>query len=407
MTTQHEHVAASPQRARKAVLVHFAVSGAGLGVWAARLPAVKDGLHLTDGDIGLVLFISAIGAMLSLRAAGRIIERYGSRRTTQLAGVATAAAFVMPALARNVPTLALALFYLGVTLSLTDVAINSQAVAIESRVAKPIMSSFHAAFSVGGILGAGIGALTAKVELSYRTTFACVSAGLLVAILIANRSVLRAPETERRPHDVARDRSRLPQRKALLALGLIGLASFIAEGAAADWATIYLRDVTGATEALAAIGFVVFASTMTVGRLAGDWLAARHGALPLIRAGTALAGVALVAALSIGTIAAAFVGFALLGIGLSIVVPQVFSAAGAIAPGRAAAALSFVSSIAYVGFLTGPAAIGALAQQTSLRIALLIPAGLVLVSSLLASRLHTAEAGSTPLVLADAGANSA
>ena len=394
---------ASARSARLAILVHFAVSGTGLGVWAARLPSVKESLRLDDGDIGVALFVSAIGAMLSLRAAGRTIERYGSRRTVVAAGIAVTAAYLLPAAANSLVTLSMVLFFFGVSLSLQDVAMNSQAVAIEKRIAQPIMSSFHAAFSVGGILGAVIGALTAKLEVSYRATFAVVSVLLFIAIVVANKSVLRAAETEPRPHDVQRDTSPLPGRRALIALGVVGLASFIAEGAATDWTTIYLNDEAGASEAVAALGFVVFAGTMTLGRLLGDRLATRYGALPLIRAGTLLAGVALVATLAVGTIAAGFVGFAALGFGLSFVVPQVFSAAGAIAPERAAAALSFVSSISYLGFLVGPAVIGALAKQTSLRIALLVPAVLVLVSSVLASRLHTATAGPDEPVLAEVG----
>jgi predicted MFS family arabinose efflux permease len=298
--------------------------------------------------------------------------------------------FGLPAAARGLPALGVALVALGASASMQDVAMNSQAVAIERRIARPIMSSFHAAFSIGGIVGAGIGAVTARLELSFRPTFAAVAAVLSVALLVANRWLLDSPETDRRPAHVARDRSRLPQRNALLALGCIGFASFIAEGAAADWTTIYLRDNTGSSEAIAAIGFVVFSATMTAGRLVGDRVAARFGALPLIRAGTALAGIGLAIALAIGTTAAGFFGFAVLGAGLSIVVPQVFSAAGAIAPLRAAAALSAVSSISYLGFLTGPSSIGAVAHWVSLRTALLIPAVLVLAASLLASRLHAA-----------------
>ncbi|MEP7055008.1 MAG: MFS transporter [Actinomycetota bacterium] len=381
----------SPTRARAAVIVHFLCTGSVLGVWAARLPAVKHGLRIHDGDIGLVLFVGAFGALLSLRAAGRLIERYGSRRTTQFAGVVLTASFVLSAGAWNLTGLAVALFVISSSASLQDVAMNAQAVAIEHRLERPIMSSFHAAFSLGGIVGAAIGAATAKLGVSYRSTFAGVSAVLFLTILVANRWVLDAPETRRRPHDVERDRTRLPERKALLALGFIAFVSFIAEGAAADWTTIYLRDNTSASAATAAVGFVVFSGTMTAGRLSGDRVAARFGALPLIRLGTGVAGAGLLFAVAIGSTAAGFVGFALLGIGLSIVVPQVFSAAGALAPGRAARALSTVSSIAYLGFLAGPATIGVVARQVNLRVALLIPAALVLGGSLLASRLHGAD----------------
>lgn len=384
--TDSEQTAAA--RPRAAVVAHFLCNGVGLGVWASRLPAVKDQLAIDDRDLGLVLFLAALGAMASLRAAGRVIERFGSRPTTAVAGLALMAAFALPAASVGLPSLGLSLLALGATVSMQDVAMNSQAVAIERRYGRPIMSSFHAAFSVGGMVGAGIGALTASLAISFRPTFVVVSAIAVVAILVANRFLLDAPETGRRPAHVERDRTRLPERGALLALGAIGFASFVAEGAAADWTTIYLRDGTGSTEAVAAVGFVVFSVTMTAGRLAGDRLAARFGAMPLIRAGTALAGAGLVTAIAVGTTAAGFLGFAALGAGLSIVVPQVFSAAGFIAPTRAAAALSWVSSISYLGLLVGPASIGALSHEANLRVALLMPAVLVLAASVLASRLH-------------------
>lgn len=376
-------------------MTHFLCGGLGLGVWAARLPAVKTALRLQNGDIGLVLFVAAIGSLGSLRVAGLVIERFGSRRTTQVAGLAHAAAFLFPALARDLPTLAVALFAVGAAASMQDISMNTQAVAIEHRAVRPIMSSFHAAFSIGGIVGAGIGALTAQVGLAYRPTFAIVTALLLIAIYAANRGLLDAPETQRRPAEDERDRTPLPHRAALLALGAIGLVSFVAEGAAADWTTIYLRDDTGASEVVAALGFLAFSVSMTAGRLTGDAVAARFGALPLIRAGTAVAGIGFAIAIAVGTTAAGFLGFAVFGIGLSIVVPQVFSAAGAMAPGRAAAALSWVSSISYLGFLAGPATIGAVARQTNLRLALVIPTVLVLGSSLLASRLHAADPSSS------------
>lgn len=357
--------------------------------WASRLPALKADLNIDDGDVGLVLFFGAIGALSALRAAGRVIERFGSRRTTAVAGLVLMATFALPAAARNLPTMALAMLAIGMGASMQDVAMNSQAVAIERRIQRPIMSSFHAAFSIGLGLGAGAGALAAKADVSYRVLFVVSSALAAVAIGMLNRSLLDAPETAARPADVARDRSRLPQRSALLALGAVGFASFIAEGAAADWTSIYLHEETGATDALAATGLAVFSVTMTAGRLAGDKLAARFGALPLIRAGTALAGSGLLVALIVGTTVAGFAGFAVLGAGLSIVVPQVFSAAGAIAPERAAAALSTVSSISYLGFLAGPATIGAISRSFNLRAALLIPAVLVLAGSVLASRLHS------------------
>ena len=385
----------SPYSARRAVMVHFLVNGVGIGIWASRLPSVKQGLHLEDGQVAIVIFMGAIGAMLSLRAAGPLIERFGSRRTTQIAGLCMMLSLLIPATANGVVQLGFGMLAFAGAASFQDVGMNSQAIAIEHRIAKPIMSSFHAAFSIGGILGAAGGAFTAKLDVSYRLTFVIFSAVLFVAVAVANRWLLDAPETASRDRENVRGRGGLPHRGVIIALGIVGLSSFVAEGSAADWTAIYLRDNTGATAAVAAIGFMLFNVTMTIGRLAGDKLATRFGAMFLVRAGTAVAGVSLAIGLVLRSTIAGMAGFAVMGLGLSIIVPQVFSAAGQLVPDRAPAALSLVSSISYLGFLTGPAAIGAVAHALDLRVALFIPAALVLGGSLVASRLHTA--GDSPL----------
>ncbi|HZG94461.1 MAG TPA: MFS transporter [Mycobacteriales bacterium] len=378
----------SPTAARSAVLVHFLANGVILGIWASRLPAVKHELGLADRDVAAVIFAGAIGAMLSLRVAGHVIERFGSLRTTRIAALFMMLSLLLPAVATSMPTLSAGMLLMAGGASFQDVGMNSQAVAIERRIGRPIMSSFHAAFSIGGIAGAGAGALTAKIALSYRASFVIVSLLFTVAVVAANRWLLDAPETSRIEKDDVRGRRDLPHRGTMIALGLIGLASFVAEGAAADWTAIYLREGTGSTHAVAALGFMVFSVTMTAGRLAGDRLAARFGAMALVRLGTIVGGVGLAAGLLLQSTPAGVAGFAVLGLGISVVVPQVFSAAGQLAPGRAPAALALVSAISYLGFLTGPAVIGAIADVTDLRTALLIPAALIAAASFVASRIH-------------------
>ncbi|MDP9417125.1 MAG: MFS transporter [Actinomycetota bacterium] len=389
----------APKAARLAVLLHFLANGIGMGVWASRLPSVKHDLGLSDGQVAVVIFAGAIAAMASLRLAGPMIERFGSRRTTQVAGTFMMLSLLMPAAAGGLVTLALGVVLIAAGSSFQDVSMNSQAVAIERRMERPTMSSFHAAFSIGGIVGAGFGALTAKLDLSYRVTFAIASAVLTVAVLLANRWLLDAPETASRDRSEVQGTRDLPHRAALLVLGAIGVASFVAEGSATDWIAIYLRDNTASSAAVAALGFMAFNVTMTVGRLFGDRLAARFGAMPLVRAGTALAGVGSAAGLLLGTTPAGIAGFSVMGLGLSIVVPQVFSAAGQLAPDRAPAALSLVSAISYLGFLAGPAAIGAVAEIANLRLALLIPAALVLVASVVASRVRVPSGAPVPAPL--------
>ncbi|HUG84833.1 MAG TPA: MFS transporter, partial [Euzebya sp.] len=372
------------RRARIGVLGHFLVNGAGLGLWASRLPAVKADIGLSDGQIGLVLFVGAIGAMSALKVAGPVIERVGSRRATQVSGLCVAIAFGAPAVATSFATLAAAMLMIAAASSFQDVGMNTQGVLVQRRYGRPLMSSFHASFSIGLAAGAALGAAAAALGLGFRPTMVAGAAVLFVVVLGANRWLLNIAETARRDPSQGRVRARLPHRGLLIALGIIGFASFITEGAAADWAAIYLSDETGASESIAAVGLVAFSTTMTIGRLLGDRLAARLGAMLLIRSGTALAGCALGAGLLLGGTGVGIAMFGILGIGLSIVVPQVFSAAGSLAPDRTPAALSLVSLLSYSGFLLGPATIGALADLTSLRWALLLPAALVLLAMLVA-----------------------
>lgn len=373
------------RRARLAVLAHFLVNGASLGVWASRLPAIKAEIGMTDSQIAAATFVGAVVAMLSLRAAGPLVERVGSRRTLQVAGALVVTAPGLTASATGYGLFVVATGVSFMAASFHDVGMNSQGVAVERRLGRPVMSSFHAAFSIGSITGAAVGAATAGADVSYRTTFVMVAAALLALVLVANRSVLAAPVG---PREEGSTREPLPQRPLLLTLGVLALMCFVAEGAAMDWTAIYLQDHTGAAAAVAALGFLVFNACMTAGRLAGDRLAVRFGALPLVRTGTAIGGVGLAVGLVLGTTPAGLVGFAVLGAGLSVVVPQLFSTAGAVAGERAPSALALISSIAYVGFLAGPAVIGAVAHWQGLRVALLVPAVLVLTGSLVASRLH-------------------
>lgn len=377
------------RRARIAVLVHFLVNGAGLGIWAARLPALRDELGLTVGDIGTVLFIGGLAAVLMLRIAGPVIERHGSRRVTQIAGVLGMLAFAAPAAATSFATLVVAMLLITSAISFQDVGMNSQGIAMERRWERPLMSSFHAAFSVGLAGGAALGGAAAELGITYRTTFVAGALLWLAAVLAVNPWLLRDPGKGRQDRAEKKARGPLPHRALLIALGVIGFASFIGEGAAVDWTALYLTDETGAREGVAAVGVVAFSTAMVVGRLAGDRLAARFGALPLIAVGTGVAGSSLALGVLVGGTWVGIAAFAFVGIGLSIVVPQVFAAAGTLAPERTASALSLVSMLSYTGFLLGPATIGRLAEWWTIGQALLLPATLVLGATLIAVRLLT------------------
>lgn len=372
------------RNARLAILGYFFLLGGAGATWAARLPAIKAGLHLTDGRLGLVLFAMPAGSVLTLPLSGRIVDAFGQARVMRAAGVTLAVALVALGLPTHLPVLMVAAACYGAVAGLLDVAMNAAGSRLERGYGRPILSSLHAGYSVAGIAGAGVGGLFAWQRVSPRVTFAAVAVPLAGFAIIAARwaDVPDAPAH----HEPARTR-KLSPRQILIAiwvLGLLGLCGQIGEGSAGDWSAVYLHTNLHAAPGVAALGIVAFSAAMTAGRIAGDQLAARFGPAALVRGSGLLAGLGLAGGLLIPSAAAAIAGFALLGAGLAGIFPQVVSTAGRLDPARAGRNISTIAAVSYTGLLGGPVAIGAIAGGIGLRNALLIPAGLSLLAAALA-----------------------
>jgi MFS family permease len=355
---------AALRRARAAVTTIFLLNGVLFGSWAARVPAVKERLGVGEAGLGVVLAGIAVGALASMPLAGWWSARLGSRATTR-AGLALSCVVVpLPALvASPYPAFALTLAF-GMAMGLLDVAMNAHGVAVERRRGRPILSSFHAGFSLGALLGALTGAAAAGAGLDVRVHLVLSSAACGLVGLIAVRHLLPSDAEDERPPAFVR-----PPRR-LWALGAIGFSCLMAEGASADWSAVYADESLGASPGVAALCFAAFSVTMTLGRLAGDRLTEALGPQRLLRAGAVVGGGGLAAALVAATPGAAIAGFACLGAGLAAMVPVVFRGAGQV-PGLApGVALAAVSTLGYTGFLAGPPLIGALAAATSLPVAL-------------------------------------
>lgn len=325
----------------------FLAGGAVVGTWVARIPAVKDDLGLSNGALGCALFGVAAGAVVAMPIAGRLAARRGSRRATELGLFACCGALLLPSLAGSVATLVPALIVLGASIGTLDVAMNAHGLAVERGYGRPILSSFHAAFSLSGLVVAGAAGIAA-------------SAGL--------------------------DRPR--QHFAIAGLALAAPGVVVArKGAVADWSAVYLDGPLGMGAGAAALGFAVFSLAMVSGRLAGDRVTSRFGPVTLTRAGGLLAAGSLAPALLIGHPVAALIAFFGVGAGLATTVPIVFRAAG-LHPGIAAGTgIAAVSTVGYVGFLSGPPAIGSSAELVGLPGAL----GLVVLATAMVALL----AGST------------
>jgi MFS family permease len=356
--------------ARAPVTIVFVVLGLSTGTWAARIPAIKAALHLSPGVLGLALLGPAAGSVLTMPLAGALMATVPARRVVQCALLLLGGLLPVTTLVSSPWELFAVLAGWGAGLGVIDVGINMEGAAVQDQLGRRTMSGFHAAYSVGGLAGAGLGGVAAASGVSARADFIIAGVVVLVAGLVSAQLFCAAQPARHggAPHERPKV-SRWPLWSwALVCLAAMAFGSFLAEGVAADWSAVYLRTSLGASAGLAAVGFTVFSCTMTVGRLTGDRLADLLGPARLVRLSAGLAAVGFGVALLVGQVWSGLVGFALLGAGLSVVVPLVFTAAAA--TGRAGPNLALVTTSGYVGVLAGPGLVGGVAQAIGLHAAL-------------------------------------
>ena len=347
--------------------VFFFADGLLIGSWAARIPAVQRHADLTNAELGLALFAMSLGALVAMPLAGWLGERVGSRLVTVTALAVGSASLFLASLAAGLGALAAALVGFGAGFGAINVSANAQGLALERLYGRPILSSFHAAFSAGGLAGAGLGAVAAGAGVGPRPHFGVLVVALAAASLATGGRLLPPAADDRR-----RARILVRPPRALLVLGAAAFFTLLAEGAAADWSAVYLSDSLGASAAVAALGYTGFSLAMATSRTVGDRLNGRFGPVALARGGGLLAATGLAAALVVGSTPAALAGFAAMGAGLGVVVPVLFRAAGSTAGVSAGVGVAAVSTVGWLGFLAGPPAIGLAADAVGLRVALAI-----------------------------------
>ena len=358
--------AATPDRrpvgwgARASTFLIFLVLGFCIGAWAAALPYLKAQFGMSDRGVSLALLTLAFGSVAATVGAGILTPRIGTGRATIGAAIALVALFSTPALAGSFAMLLVLTFLFGLANGTLDMAMNGHASDVEARWRAPIMSSFHRAFSLGGLAGASFGGALAALDWTAGGQLRAASAVAAVLVAVAVPLLGRGARSDDRVQALA-----WPER-ATLALGMLVFFGLIVEGAMADWSAIYLTSVAGSTKGVAAMGYAAFSVAMATGRLVGDPVVKAAGRRPVVAGGGLIATAGLALAVGWPTPLAAVVGFALVGIGLSNAVPVVFSAAAAY--GRSpAAGIATVATVGYAGFLTGPPLIGGIASAAGLR----------------------------------------
>jgi len=355
----------------------FFLNGACFTAWYARVPAIQDQLDLTPGELGIALFGAPAGLLLAQPIAGALAVRHGSRPLVAAAPFYILAV-ILPALAVDLPTLLLAVTLVGAANGVLDIAINTQGVAVERALGRRLFSSLHAALSFGALAGAGLAAVAAGAgvdplpHLVVTAVVGALAAAVLARGLVRDEGSVEGPRFAR------------PSRR-LAALGAVAFCALLAEGSVFDWSGVYLSSEAGAAAGLAPLGLAAFSLTMGVGRLVGDQAAERIGGAAAVRGGALVAALGLGLALALPEPGPAIAGFAVMGIGLSVVFPLTLRAAG-VQDSAAGPALAAVSTVGYVGFLAGPPLIGLVADGSSLRSALLLVCALCVIAGLAGGR---------------------
>lgn len=374
---------ASPSlsRLRTALTLFFALDGFLFAGWVVRIPAIKEQTGSSASDLGLALLGVSAGAVVTMTLTGGLCRRYGSHPVTVAAGGLMSLSIALPALTHSALALGLVLLVFGAAYGGVNVAMNSAAVDLVAALRRPVMPSFHAAFSLGGMIGAGLGGLVAGSLSPSAHLLGLTVIGLLVTAL-AGPVLLRhpAPVTGQTPKEPAPRRLTGRTRRVVVLFGVIALCTAYGEGAMADWGALHLEQDLNAHPGLAAAGYSFFALAMTVGRLSGTALLERLGQTRTLVAGGTTAAAGMLLGSLAPTAWIALFGFAVTGLGLANIFPVAVSRAGAIAgPSGVAAA----STLGYGGMLLGPPAIGFLTDWFSLPVALTTVAGLAVGAALL------------------------
>jgi predicted MFS family arabinose efflux permease len=376
-------IAPNPSRVgvahQMATRIVFFLSGSTISAWAPLIPFAKNRLQVSDGRLGLLLLCAGVGSVITMPLAGVLAGRYGCRRMIMILGGFGCCMLPLLAIAQNTVELAAVLLAFGAACGALDATMNIHAVLVERESGRAMMSGFHGMWSVGGIAGAGTISVMISAGTTPLTASIIVSVTLLAILGAAYKSLLPTRSDSTGPAFV------WPHGKVLL-LGCFCFVLFLAEGAVLDWSAVFLATVRKVTAAHAGFAFVAFSTAMTVCRLIGDPIVRTVGSARVVLFGSLLAAAGFLVAISLPSPAMAIVGFGLVGVGASNVVPIMFSAAGRQSSMPANLAIPAMTTLAYAGNLAGPALVGFLANQFGLSIGLALIAAMLVVVAIVSTR---------------------
>jgi MFS family permease len=352
----------TPKQARVAIALFFFVSGFGFSTWASRIPTIQHQLGLNEAELGGVLLALPTGLMLTLPVTGMLLRRFSSRQVMLVGAILYNTAQALLGFATHTWQLVALLFCFGSSRNLLNISMNAHSVGVQAQYDKSIIATFHGVWSVAGFTAAAVGAALVRGQVAPSTHFIVVAVLLTGVALYNYRHSLALPPApeERRPG------FSWPSA-ALLKFGLIAFASMACEGTMYDWSGIYFQKAVLVPKEDAAIGFAVYMVAMTVGRFAGDPLVNRFGVKPLLLSSGLLMLVGLLLSAAVPTPVVAGLGFVLVGLGVSCVIPLVFGMTGRSSALSSGSAIAAVSTVGYFGFLVVPPVVGFIAEAANLR----------------------------------------
>ena len=377
----------SPNRIRLAVSLFYFGQGIAFASWASRIPDIKSSLQLSDAVLGSILLALPLGQLLTMPISGRLVTRFGSRIVLAVSVPIYVLFLSNIGLAASAWQLGLMLFLFGVIGNMCNIALNTQAVEAEKLFVKPIMTSFHGVWSIAGFSGALIGLLMINLQVSPYLHFWIITLLLWVNVFFNYKFLVPGKGTG----TSSGSRLFIKPEGALLQLGIIGFCSMAAEGAMFDWSGVYFKDIVNAPSSLVIIGYASFMIMMALGRFLGDGVIARLGRKRTIQVSGVIIFTGMLISVVFPYIIPATIGFMLVGLGVSSIVPTVYSSAGKnrkVSPGMA---LAMVSSVSYLGFLMGPPLIGYISALSNLRYSYAVIGCFGLLVTFLASRVRALD----------------
>jgi len=361
----------------------FFISGLRFASWACRIPNIQDQLHLNNAALGSVLLLLPIGSMTGLPISGYLVTKFGSRRMLMVSAFALPAPMIGIGLSTTAWMLAANLFFFGLTGNMMNIATNTQAVMVEKHYGRSIMASFHGLWSLGGFAGVGLGTLMIGFSVSPFIHFIFISIVCLAGMILMHGYTIKQEE-----HNKTSKKSFGKPDAYLVVLGIIAFSTMVCEGTMFDWSGVYFNKVIRVSPHFTTAGYVAFMFMMATGRFLGDKYITRLGATTILRASGIIIFTGLMTAVIFPYIVPATIGFMLVGLGVSSVVPIAYAMAGKTHKMATGAAIASVSSIGFLGFLMGPPMIGFIAQAFSLRLSFTLIALLGLVMVIMSGRIN-------------------